>query len=142
MPIWDILARMDQKEIDQAIERLGHHVPEQHADLASWLHDALGHLECQDDKAAFLAVLGFITVPAGISAAGEERFVEQHQKQAQRRMKRKLGDTAYEVLAGAGKWIKGTIAPHPSRMDDLALILGLAGDDDGEVGRCSCCHPG
>ena len=133
---------MDQTEIDQAIERLGHHVPEQHDDLASWLHDSLGQLDCQDDKAAFLAVLGFITVPAGISAAGEERFVKEHQKQAQRRMKRKLGDTSYEVLARSGKWIKGTIAPHPSRMDDLTLILGLAGDDDGDVGRCGCCHPG
>lgn len=137
-----ILGHMDSPDIDQAIERLGSHHPEKGIDVPAWLHRSLDSLDCQHDKAAFLAVLGFITVPDGISAAGEEIFVKEHQKRARRRMKRKLGETTFDDLAGAGKWIKGTIAPHPSRMDDLAMILGLAGDDDGEVGRCSCCHPG
>ena len=133
---------MDQQDIEQAIERLGRHLPDPDADLATWLHSSIDGFECQYDRAAFLAVLGFITVPDGISAAGEEKFVKEHQKQARRRMKRKLGDSAYDDLVGAGKWIKGTIAPHPSRMDDLALILDLVGEDDDEGGRCSCCHPG
>ncbi len=133
---------MNEERIDQAIVRLGSHLPEQDIEFAPWLHTSMGSLECQQDKAAFLAVLGFITVPEGISAAGEEKFVAKEQKQALRRMKRTLGDAGYEVLSSAEKWIKRTIAPHRSRMDDLALILDLAEDDDGEAGSCSCCHPG